>query len=128
MDNTTTPNTNPLAALQRLYAHSDAERFPAYYDTAKERPSSLYYADFKVAEAFGMDAVKDTLKNCGELEKLDPLMATELAVVANHLCWEHFEAKRTELSRFYCDIWERIREISRTWTEDMQTHFFECTD
>lgn len=114
-------------ALARLYAHSDRERFPASMPTDRERESTLYYADFKTAEAFGLDAVRDTLRNCGPLEQLPPLYATELATVANHLLWECYQTN-PELADIYRKIWDTISDLARTWDEADALHFWQVTD
>jgi hypothetical protein len=95
--------------------------------TDRERESTLYYADFKTAEAFGIAAVRDTLRNCGPLEQLPPLYATELAVAANHLLWESYETN-PKLATIYRAIWERISDLARTWSKADALHFFQVTD
>ena len=124
--------------MSNLYALSDRERFPAFH-YSENRPSTLFYADLKVAMAFGIRAVWDTLKRCGDLAERDPYEVTELYVVLNHLMLEvaakfgnqppppnykaHKMFKAFE-KKFYL-----IRdEIVPAWSEEQQAHFFRVID
>ena len=128
--------------IQKLYALSDRERFPSCasgeYET--KRPSSLYFADFKVAEAYGLSAVEDTMKRCGDLTKLDPKMATELYMVVNHLMISIYqrvgekeivkgETGPAKIYRLYDRVFNRIRdEIVPAWSDEDREYFWAITD
>lgn len=124
--------------MNRLYALSDRERFPAFH-YSDNRPSTLFYADLKVAMAFGIRAVWDTLKNCGDLTRRNPYEVTELYVVLNHLMCEiaaKFEGKMPpptykvhKMFKAFAKMFNRIRdEIVTGWTEEQQAHFFRVID
>lgn len=122
--------------LNQLYALSD--RFPAYYYD-ENRPSTVFYADLKVAMAFGIRAVWDTLKRCGDLTKRDPYEVTELYVVLNHLLWEIAAAFGNEpptpeykVHKIYTAFEKKYNaikdEIVPTWTDEQREHFFRVID
>lgn len=118
---------NPM----QLYAINDAQRFPSFSGEPSEadRPSTLFYADFKVAEAYGIKAVKDTFKNCGDLIKRDWKEVAELSVVLNHLLWEAYYAGMEELAKLYDKLWKEVHGYCLTWEdEERATYYFKLTD
>lgn len=118
---------NPM----QLYAINDAQRFPSFSGEPSEedRPSTLFYADFKVAEPFGEKAVKDTFKNCGDLTKRDWKEVAELSVVLNHLLWEAFYAKNEPLAKLYDKLWREVNGLCHSWTdEERVSYYFHLTD
>lgn len=121
-----------MQTLQQLYAINDAQRFPSFGPTDAPRASTLFYADFKVAEAFGTRALRDTYRNCGDLRTRDPKEVTELAVVANHLMWEAHDHGNDTLLKFYREIWDECNAAAygddSTWTKAYRRHFFQVTD
>ena len=125
-----------------LYALSDMERFPAFYEeAAAKRPSTLFYADFKTAERCGgFIGVIETMQRCG-ISGLDKdewrkglearythYQITELIVVLNHLIWEAYEAGNEVLQRYYQRRYEFIKSLVPTWSEEEQKHYFYTTD
>lgn len=108
---------NVPASITSLYAHTDAERFPAaQLGEGLERASSLYWADFKVAAPFGMKAIKDTFKNA-DYKNRDYKMVTELAVVMNHLCWEYYYRAEEAAKKGIKALAEKFREFSQYFTD-----------
>ena len=130
-----------MKTLMGLYIPNDKQRFPAFYPECEEkRPSTLFYADFKVAERFGMRAVFETMGRCGMggidkdkwreglNERYTPAQITELYVVLNHLIWEAYEKGLSRLQEYYQLRYDFIRELSSDWTEEEREHFFKVTD
>ena len=118
---------NPM----QLYALNDAQRFPSFSGTPSEadRPSTLFYADFKVAELYGIEAVKNTFKNCGDLTKRDWKEVSELSVVLNHLLWEAYHAGKEELAKLYDKLWREVDGLCHSWTdEERVSYYFNLTD
>ena len=124
--------------LSQLYAINDAQRFPCAHEVA--RPSTLFYADFKVAEAFGIKATYETFRNCGDLTSRDPKEVTELYVALNHLLFEAnarneelkakglFSPRTKKLENYYLRRQEDVKKITYTWSEEDRQHFFLVTD
>lgn len=107
---TTIRISNPFA---HYYELSDAERFPAAHETSEGRPETLFWADFKVAEAFGMRAVRDTFANCGDLNTRDWKETVELVAVLNHLGWEAHQAGHLRLSDYYFAKYRTVDAVAK---------------
>lgn len=118
--------------IAQLYALNDAQRFPCYAGNPvreQDRPSTLFYADFKVADAFGLDAVRETFQNCGDLNRRDWKEVAELAVVLNHLLWDAYNAHNEPLARLYDGYWHTVNGICSSWTdEERAEYYFRLTD
>lgn len=94
------------------------------------RPSTTFVQDFRIAEHFGEDAIRDTFKLCQEW-KGDIAMYTELVVALNMLCWYHYDAGNSELSRTYSDLYYAARDYvwdGDNFNDDERRYFFQITD
>ena len=113
---------NPLA----LYGISDAKRFPAFYSEVNaERPDTTFYADFKVAEPYGLKAVKGTYRRIGATKR-DWKEQVELAAVLNHLLWEEYDrhpAAPTELYNFYTEKYYKLMEMFSKWKDQEKLEY-----
>lgn len=116
-----------------LYGLNDAQRFPCAYPEGEEgRPSTLFWADFSVADAFGVSSVEDTYRRIGNIKKLQPEVLVELIVVLNHKLWQHYESGNDDLYKCY-DKWYNIcndyaRSDENGWTQAQRDHYFYVTD
>lgn len=72
-----------------------------------EREDTTFFQDFKIAEPFGFNAVKDTFKRAFSSWKNSIKYLTELAVVTNHLGWNHYGSDE-KLSKFYFEAYETV--------------------
>lgn len=63
--------------------------------------STTFWSDFSIADAFGVNAVKDTYKRAFKEWKDDYKYLTDLVIVLNHKCWQHYEKGNTEYSQLY---------------------------
>ena len=118
-----------------LYAVSDAERFPCAYPEGEQgRPSTLYWADFSVAEKFGVKALKDTWAKVGDIKELDPAVLTELIVVLNHKLWQCHDLGQMETEKYklyekwYNKAMDHAVSTNNGWTDAQREHFFYVTD
>ena len=113
---------NPLA----LYGISDAKRFPAFYpEVNDQRPDTTFYADFKVAEPYGLQAVKGTYRRIGATKR-DWKEQVELAAVLNHLLWEEYErhpAAPTELYNFYTEKYYKMIDLMDKWRDEEKNQY-----
>lgn len=66
---------------------------------------TTFWSDFTVAEAFGINSVKETYKLAKEGWKSHYKYMTELTLILNHKIWQHYEKNKT-LARVYNDLWE----------------------
>ena len=104
-------------SIARLYALTDAERFPAaQLGEGLERASSLYYADFMVAVPFGMPALEDTFKRTF-YKTAGYKMVTELAVALNHIGWLMYSFAETATKDARPEDAKRYEGISQWFFE-----------
>ena len=68
-----------------------------------EEFTTTFWSDFTIADAFGIDAVKDTFKRAFKEWKDDYRYLTDLVIVLNHKCWQHYERGNQQLSELYQD-------------------------
>lgn len=71
----------------------------------EEEFSTTFWQDFSIADRFGEDAVKDTFKRAFNEWKSDYRYLTDLVMVVNHKCWEHYENGNQKLSQLYSDLY-----------------------
>lgn len=92
------------------------------------RMKTTFMMDFKIAEAFGHGAVKDTYRRAFDEWKDDVVYFTELSLVMNWRCWHWFE-KDAELSKMYADWYYETRDhVYSNWDENDVRYYFEVTD
>lgn len=85
-------------------------------------PITTFWMDFCIADNFGLEAIKDTLKNATEGWKHDVKYFTELAMVVNHKCWEHWHRSQkpemaylpnhAEIGQFYKDSYYKLLDMA----------------
>lgn len=93
------------------------------------KPLTTFWEDFSRVEKNGPIAVIDaTIKTfagcCKDVRRL-----TELALVLNHKCWQHYHEKRPALSGTYSDLWEGLHDfcLEHLHGEDLD-YYLEITD
>lgn len=68
-------------------------------------PKTTFWQDFSIADAFGMDAVRDTFKRAFKEWRVDVEYLTELVMVLNHKGW-YWYGRNEAMSRLYFKLWE----------------------
>ncbi len=93
------------------------------------KPFTTFWADFCIAEAFGVKAVKDTFKACLRGWGDNIQYFTELVLVLNHKLWEHYGRGNKALARAYDEIWrEAVDYVYDNFSgEDLQ-YYRQVTD
>lgn len=86
-------------------------------------PLTTYWDDFSIADAFGVDAIKDTYKRAFEYAKLDYKYLTELVMVLNHKIWEHYETN-VRLGMLYNELWEKADAYGLDTLKDNELSYF----
>lgn len=71
---------------------------------------TTFWHDFTIADAFGEAAVQDTFDRAFREWHNDVVFVTELALVTNWKCWQHWEDGRHDLGRLYHDLYFRVRD------------------
>lgn len=90
---------------------------------------TTFYEDFRIADIFGIDAVRDTFNRAFNEWKNDYKYLTELCIVMNHLCWFHYNNNNFELSELYADYYHKVRDyaLDNLKGEEFK-YFYEITD
>lgn len=90
---------------------------------------TTFWDDFTIADAFGVKAIKDTYKRAFDEWKDNYIYLTELVLVTNWKCWQHYEKGNTKISELYGQLFHRARNyaLSHLKGEEFQ-YFFNTTD
>ena len=90
---------------------------------------TTFWDDFTIADAFGVKAIKDTYKRAFDEWKEDYIYLTELVMVLNWKCWQHYEKKDYKKSETYSTLFNRARNYALTHLKGAEfQYFFETTD
>lgn len=73
---------------------------------------TTFWSDFGIAECFGHNAVIDTYNRAFEEWKNDYKYLTELVIVTNWKCWEHYDKGNSELSSIYAELYYKCRDYA----------------
>lgn len=94
-----------------------------------ERPSTTFHLDFRIAEAFGIDAVKDTFNRAFQEWRTNYLYLTEFVIVLNQRCWMHYDKGNMELSKLYSDYYYKAHDWACNNLKGKEfEHYFNVTD
>ncbi len=66
-----------------------------------------FMSDFRIADHFGVSAVKDTYRRAFAEWKDNLEYCTALTLTLNHLIWFHYDRKNEELARIYDGFWKK---------------------
>lgn len=89
---------------------------------------TTFWSDFSIADQFGINAVKDTYKRSKYWIK-DCKMWTELCIVLNKRCWQHYNAGRKQLSQVYSELYYQARDLALdTYKDEDFDYFYQMTD
>ncbi len=72
------------------------------------KPITTFYSDFSIADAFGVDAIKDTYQRAVKEWKENIKYMTELVMVLNWKCWEYFDKGNSTYSMLYSDLYYKL--------------------
>lgn len=86
---------------------------------------STFMADFRIAEFFGPDAVRDTYARTFEEWHNDYVYLTELVIVLNHLIWYwHNMPGNADMAKLYFDLWSEADEYACDNLKGEELSFF----
>lgn len=92
------------------------------------RPFTTFWMDFDIADKFGIDAIKDTYKRAFSEWKHDYQYLTELVMVLNHKCWQHYE-RNDAYSELYADLFYEADNYALDHLKGNELKYFlEITD
>ena len=104
-------------------------QFTAYMKTLDYETITTFWADFAIAEAFGMESVKDTFERCMEEWKSDIKFTTELVLVLNLRSWYKYDNGQDRLSRLYADLYCKADTyVNSHFSEEDFEYYFNITD
>lgn len=90
-------------------AVSEAKWKMALADMTDYVPKYTFYADLSIAECFGIESIKDTIKRVLK-EWMSSIEAiTEFVMCVNHKSWEHVD-NNPELSQAYADLYYEVQD------------------
>ena len=90
---------------------------------------TTFWMDFTIADAFGTVAVEDTFNRAFGEWRTDTVYVTELALVMNWKCWDHYEKGNAELSTLYSKLYYVVRDwcLDNLEGEDFE-YYYRTTD
>lgn len=92
------------------------------------KPITTFWEDFSVADAFGVDAIKDTYNRAFENWKGNYQYLTELVMVLNWKIWQYYENNQ-QYAELYNDLWAKADEYACTNLKGEElAYFYRTTD
>jgi len=89
---------------------------------------TTFWHDFKVADVFGVEGVRDTFDRAFNEWKNDAIYLTELVLVLNWRCGFWY-GQNNELCNLYGDLYEQADTFARdTLTGEAAEYYFKVTD
>ena len=91
--------------------------------------TTSFWSDFSIADRFGINAIKDTFKRAFKEWKHDCVYLTELCIVMNLKCAEHYHKGHETLAELYSDYYYKTDDYARSHLKKDELMFFcETTD
>lgn len=88
---------------------------------------TTFKEDFKIAEAFGQSAIKETYKRAKTLLD-DVVYLTELSLTMNNRLWALAQVNEP-MARLYEDLWYETKNIAaKLKTKEDKNYFYKMTD
>lgn len=99
------------------------------YEMNGYETQTTLYGDFTIADAFGVDAVKDTYNRVFNEWQHSAVFMTELSLVLNHKIWEHHHKDNSELITIYDTLWKLHDEwCGRAMSDEDYEYYLRITD
>lgn len=90
---------------------------------------NTFWMDFTIADAFGLDAIRDTFNRAFKEWKSDYKMLTALVITLNHKLWQHHEQGNDLYGKLYNDLWiEADKYACENLKGDERKYFYKVTD
>lgn len=84
---------------------------------------TTFVEDFKIADIFGIDAVKDTFDRAFDEWKDNYVYLTELVIALNWGIWRHYETNEP-LARVYNELWKKADLYAQENLKGEELSFF----
>lgn len=93
------------------------------------KPKTTFWEDFSIADAFGVDAVKDTFERAFKEWKDNVVYLTELCLVLNHKCNIYYCENKKALYETYYNLYVRASDYAEVNLEGKDyKYYFRWTD
>lgn len=90
--------------------------------------TTTFFEDFQIANAFGVEAVKDTYNRAFKEWKDNYVYLTELVIALNLMIWATY-GKNDKLSEVYNELWMKADEYAcNNLKGDELAFFYRTTD
>lgn len=90
---------------------------------------TTFWNDFTIADAFGVNAIKDTYNRAFEEWKSNYKYLTELVMVLNWKLWQRYEQNDMALAELYNDLWQQADAYAcENLKGEELKYFYEVTD
>ena len=70
---------------------------------------TTFQMDFTIADAFGIDAIRDTYNRAFNEWKDNYIYLTELVLVLNWKIWEWYDKHNEEYAKLYDELWREAQ-------------------
>lgn len=87
------------------------------------KPITTFYQDFSIADAFGVDAIKDTYNRAFNEWKENYKYLTELVMVLNEKIYEHYKSNNM-YARLYNELWMEADKYAVESLKDEEADYF----
>lgn len=113
------------------YAAISEAKWKAFMaDITDYQPKYTFYADLSIAECFGIESIKDTIKRVlkewmGSIEAI-----TEFVMCVNHKSWEHAD-RNEELQEVYTNLYYEVQDkVLKHYENDSNalSYYYRITD
>lgn len=115
-------------------------RYPNYFGNGRDlidwnpvemtgyEPKTTYYSDFSIAEAYGVNAIKDTYRRAIKYWGTDIEWMTEIAMVLNWKSWEH-STTDSDLANLYAEMYyDHAEWVNEHFSGDDLAYYYRTTD
>lgn len=117
------PRLTTVAQIQRNMSFDDY-----LLQNFNLKSCTTFWSDFGIADHFGKDAVIDTFKR-SKYWISDVKMWTELTIVLNLRCWQHYDKGLFELSQVYADLYHKADTMAyEHFKDEDKDYYFQYTD
>ena len=94
-----------------------------------EMVDNTFWMDFTIADAFGVNAIKDTFNRAFKEWKSNYKMLTALVVILNHKIWQHYEHHNDDFAKLYDSLWRQAEDYALiNLKDDELQYYYEITD
>lgn len=85
---------------------------------------TTFWDDFTIADAFGKNAIKDTYRRAFKFWKTDYIYLTELVLVLNWKCWNHYDKGNNDISELYSELFYKAQDYAYNHLKGEELSYF----